>query len=401
MKSIAIAGAGVAGLGCAIMLAQQQLPVTIFEQVANPTPIGAGLLLQPSGQAVLDKLGLLAAVREQAAVVNSLQGYSGNWRTLNLHYAQVNPQWHGLGVHRAALHGILWRRAIALGVNIELGNPIRDFRDEGNSVVVIDASQVERRFDALVIANGTRSQLRKKLQINQTHRPYPWGAYWAVLDHEQWPFPDVLMQRYRGARIMLGILPTGTNPGTGRPWYSLFWSLPCENFSQCREQGMGGLIAQIAEVWSEVAQWLSGASDTTIAIAEYADVRMQEWNKGRVAVIGDAAHAMSPQLGQGANIALIDAWVMANCLLQVPDIEHALQKYSALRKPHIHYYQMASNAMTPLYQSKWPLGWFRDIGTVIGQSVPAMNRQYLLTLGGAKQGLLDLQASREKLLGDC
>lgn len=108
MAHFVIAGAGIAGLASAILLTRQGQKVSIFEQVADPTPVGAGLLLQPSGQAMLDNLGLLGEVREKAAVVHSLEGYSGSWKTLDLHYASVQQDWHGLGIHRAHLHQILW-----------------------------------------------------------------------------------------------------------------------------------------------------------------------------------------------------------------------------------------------------------------------------------------------------
>lgn len=400
-RHIAIAGAGVAGLASAILLRRQGMAVTLFDQVSDPTPVGAGLLLQPSGQAVLAQLKLLPQVREQAAVVNSLQGYTGRWHTLDLTYRDGHPAWHGLGIHRANLHQVLWQGALASGAQFKPGNAILDFQSQAGGVRVVDQNG-SSQFDALIIANGTRSTLREKLAVSHYHQPYPWGAYWAVLDRDDWPFPDILMQRYRGAHVMLGVLPTGRNPGSGKCCYSLFWSLPRSQFSRFQAQGMAGLIASIREVWPEVANWLETAPDTRIAIAEYADVRLAPWHHENVIVIGDAAHAMSPQLGQGANMALIDASILASTLAQGlaqgQAIDQALQAYSRRRAKHIAYYQMASRIMTPLYQSHYPVGWLRDIGTVIGRHIPPVYRQYLLTLCGAKQGTFDFAANIDDLL---
>lgn len=399
MTDIAIAGAGIAGLATAIMLTQQGQRVTIFDQVRDPTPVGAGMLIQPSGQAVMANLGLLTKLQQCSTVVTALRGYTGRWHSLELRYRDGDPSWYGLGVHRAQIHGILWRRAQELGISIRLGEGIGDFHSTLEHVDV-HTNEGSRRYAGLIIANGTRSALREKLPIQQLHRPYPWGAYWAVLDKADWPFPDLLSQRYRGAHIMCGVLPTGINPLTQRTCYSLFWSLPRSDFAQYKAEGMAGLLQRIRAVWPEVADWLASAPETHIAIAEYADVRLKAWHHQNVVVIGDAAHAMSPQLGQGANIALIDATVLAQCVARESNFAQALANYSARRAKHIAYYQFASRIMTPLYQSKYPLGWLRDLGTSTGQMLPPVYRQILLTLCGAKQGVWDFEANIDKLLSN-
>ncbi len=424
MPHIAIAGGGIAGLATAIHLTRLGESVSVYEQVLDPTPVGAGLLLQPSGQAMLEELNLLDKVKAKAARVDSLEGYSGGWKSLDLHYKRIHAEWHGLGIHRASLHQILWQCAIELGVPIHLGQGITTFEQDEQGVFfrVSDAGGVKPgdrhddlgdqgghtdRADALIIANGTRSQLRAQLPIPQVHKPYPWGAFWTVLDKDDWPFPHILMQRYRSARVMLGVLPTGINPLTGQQCYSLFWSLPKTAFGEYQMQGMQGLIQRIAPIWPEVAQWLSMAPKTPIAIAEYADVRLRQYHHQRVLVMGDAAHAMSPQLGQGANMALIDASILAKSWsahkehksnrMNVADVTDTFAQFSQRRRKQIAYYQMASKLMTPLYQSNYPIGWLRDIGTSIGHRIPAVYRQYLLTLCGAKQGILDFGARIEDL----
>ncbi|MBR7799918.1 FAD-dependent oxidoreductase [Undibacterium fentianense] len=398
MPHFVIAGAGIGGLAAAIFLVRQGHQVTVFEHVADPTPVGAGLLLQPSGQEMLFELGLLDSVRRLAAVVHSLEGYSGRRKTLDLHYHSVHPDWSGLGVHRAQLHRTLLFAARELGVSIKLGNGIDDFK-QCSTHLIVSHQQGECNADALIIANGTRSKLRENLNVKQSYRPYPWGAYWAVLDHDSWPFPHQLMQRYRGSRVMLGVLPTGVNPNTGKTCYSLFWSLHRSLFSIRQNEGLAGLVEQIRPIWPEVADWLSQAPKTEIAIAEYADVRMSSYHQDRVLVIGDAAHSMSPQLGQGANMALIDAKILAECVAGNASINlhSAFARYSERRRKHIAYYQMASRIMTPLYQSYFPYAWIRDAGTMLGRHLPPIYRQYMLTLCGAKQGVWDLKAHIDAL----
>jgi 2-polyprenyl-6-methoxyphenol hydroxylase-like FAD-dependent oxidoreductase len=95
-----------------------------------------------------------------------------------------------------------------------------------------------------------------------------------------------------------------------------------------------------------------------LTLAAYADVRMQRWNDGRVLAIGDCAHAMSPQLGQGANMALVDAAALADALgnagdehQQALDWNTIFTRYGDTRRDHLRYYRQASRLLTPLFQS--------------------------------------------------
>ena len=113
---VAVVGGGVAGCAAAILLRAQGHEVTLFEAVADPQPVGAGLLLQPTGQAVLQRLGLLDEVLAHGAPVRRLFGDNAAGRTvLNLDYGRFAPGCFGLGIQRGTLFGLLWRRMAAAG----------------------------------------------------------------------------------------------------------------------------------------------------------------------------------------------------------------------------------------------------------------------------------------------
>jgi 2-polyprenyl-6-methoxyphenol hydroxylase-like FAD-dependent oxidoreductase len=117
--------------------------------------------------------------------------------------------------------------------------------------------------------------------------------------------------------------------------------------------------------------------------ARYLDVVMPVFHRGNVAFLGDAAHAMSPQLGQGANLALLDAAALADALRAHGDIPVALAAYTAARRRHIRFYAFASRWMTPFFQSgRDRLAGPRDALMGPAARVPWIGRQMVRTMAG-------------------
>jgi len=123
-------------------------------------------------------------------------------------------------------------------------------------------------------------------------------------------------------------------------------------------------------------------------VAGYHDVVVRRVSSGRVALLGDCAHAMSPQLGQGANLALLDAAAIDRALTDSPDIASALRAYDAARRASTRYYQFASRWLTPVFQSG--MDWIsplRDRLLPIGLRVPIGRSMALTSLVGVRRGL--------------
>lgn len=121
---------------------------------------------------------------------------------------------------------------------------------------------------------------------------------------------------------------------------------------------------------------------------------MSQYGEGRIGVIGDAAHAMSPQLGQGANMALLDAWALSQALKLAThnrQIEWSLlwQHYHQLRRSSIFMYQSLSRLLTPLYQSElWWAGGLRNIMFSWMYRVPYLRKEMAITISGLKTNML-------------
>jgi 2-polyprenyl-6-methoxyphenol hydroxylase-like FAD-dependent oxidoreductase len=220
---------------------------------------------------------------------------------------------------------------------------------------------------------------------------------WSIVDvSEHNPYPTQLRQKYKTANFMTGLLPTGRTPlATDKELVSFFWSIPVDYFSTwiSADKSFDEWKNQVVDLWAEtqfVVDQLTSKSD--LAFATYNDAVMTQWHDKRVVYIGDAAHYMSPQLGQGANLALIDSYVLSQSLLRNQNIETALAHYTDSRKGNIRFYQNMSRLMTPFYQSDNALyGWLRDVFSWPVTQVPWVKEQMLATLTGEKTGWLSKQ----------
>lgn len=371
------------------------LTVELFEAVPQPQPIGAGLLLQPTGQRVLAQMGLLDGALALGARVDHLFGDTPSGReVLNMSYRRFAPDAYGLGLQRGALMGLLWQRLRDCGVAWHCGMAVDRFAQYAHGVELFSQGRSVGSFDALILANGSFSALRQQMQgLRQRSRQFPWGALWTVL-----PIPDgfpalELRQRFRAARQMLGLMPVGRSFGAvpaERPGMNLFWSLPLAEMDAALAQGLPRWKQQLIDLLPLCAPLLDGLSDAAqLRQARYADVWMSRWHDGRVLALGDCAHAMSPQLGQGANMALIDAHVLAAQLASQPDWPAAFAGYSAARRAHIRYYSQASRGLTPLFQSHQRLlPGLRDVLMGPAGRLPWVHEHQIATLSGYKTGWL-------------
>lgn len=393
MKRFAIIGCGTAGLATAIHLARSGHDVSIFERFPAPAAVGAGVLIQPSGAAVLHQLGLLDALTRSSARIEALDGRLSNGkRIMDVTYRDYSPDAHGLGVHRANLLALLHQAAEAAGVNIHCDREIDALEQNGSTTRLrFCDGTFSDAFDAVVIANGTQSRLREALPIRQTCKPYPWGALWAIFPlQDNDPLPHALVQRYHRASVMVGLMPTGINPVNSTNCVSFFWSLKRSNLENWNATTLEEWKTEVLRHWPEI-DWAVARITTKeqLTFASYADVRMQRWHHENVVVIGDAAHGMSPQLGQGANLALSDAACLSDCVAECTDIRTAFAEYTRRRRNHLRFYQTASRWLTPLFQSDSRIAtWLRDFGFPLTNRFSFTRREAVRTVAGLKTGWL-------------
>ncbi len=383
---IAIVGSGTAGPAAAIFLARAGHEVVLFERAPQKLPVGAGFLLQPTGLSVLHQLGLADELTPHVARISKLYCRTRAGRVLlHLPYAELGADLYGAGTHRATLLDLLLDAATQAGAQITWDTHIeRLTRDATQRPSLHDIHGVTHGpFDLLLICDGAHSTLRERSGIPSRVSRYPWGALWFIGQRTPEFDPSVLWQCVGSTRELTGFLPTGTREDL----LSLFWSIKLDQIDSWRASSLDGWKSQVLTLAPQAESFLTQIeSHAQIATAVYHDVRMQHWHGDRVTILGDAAHALSPQLGQGVNLALMDASALAAALAEHP-LPLALAQYSNARRAHLRFYQFATRWTTPFFQSDLlPLGWLRDIAFPIVQRIPPLRRQMTATMAGGKTG---------------
>lgn len=334
---IAIIGCGFAGLSSALFLSENAThKITIFDKFNSAQTVGAGIMIQPSSIAVLKKLGLYDLLVSKGEKVYSLQGINHKKKKVfQTDYKDYQENCFGVGIHRSILFEALYSKCQDQNnIEINLGQEIDNIQ------------QYQQQYDLVIIANGSHSTLRKQLPIKQTYKLYPYGCVLASVNDETTAI-NKLQQYVYYSKEMFGLLPSGIK--NGRRQLSIFWSLP---ITQKETYSKEKMLEAMAKHHNDPIL-LEKIKNAQFIFAVYADVWMQSFNYKNVVVIGDAAHGMSPQLGQGANMALIDSYMLSQTITNYngKNLEQLLEQYTIMRKPHIKFYAQASKFLTPLFQS--------------------------------------------------
>jgi salicylate hydroxylase len=233
---IAIAGCGPCGLASALLLHRDGHRVTLFERFETPRAIGSGLMIQPTGRAVLRELGLEEALVASGARIDRLFGRNDRGRTvLDVRYDSLDARAFGVGIHRASLFDLLHHAVAAAGIPIEGGRTITG-HDQG-ALVFADGGRAGP-FDLIVDALGSRSA-----PAPPTGRDLAYGALWASLDWCDGFDAHALEQRYRAASRMVGVLPIGGEQA------AFFWSLRADRLDAWRAGGLDAWKDEVRALW--------------------------------------------------------------------------------------------------------------------------------------------------------
>jgi 2-polyprenyl-6-methoxyphenol hydroxylase-like FAD-dependent oxidoreductase len=348
---IAVIGCGPGGLASALFLDRAGHDVTLFDQFGRPKPLGSGLLLQPSGQAVLARLGLLEPIEALSAPVTRLFGINVNngKRALDMAYCNIGTGAHALGIHRASLFDVLFDAVRSASIELRTGHQFAGTELCENGVRAQFDRGGDDIFDLLVDASGAHGPMTSGKMIE-----LPFAALWTTVDLPRGsPIANAALdQRYFRSAKMAGIMPVGINPETGNPGAALFWSVKPGEYAALKERGIAAWREDYRQLWPEAGAFVEQVvSFDALTLAVYRHRTGRPVTQKRVFRVGDSWHCTSPQLGQGANMALLDAEALAAAVYSGGQVDEIGRRYSHARADHVRLYQLLSRVFTPLYQS--------------------------------------------------
>jgi len=316
------------GLAAAIALRKVGLRPIVLERMPSQPHVNGGLHIWTNGAKALDWLGIEEELRAKGAPVNTL----------------IFADWHGKALLRADVaklereygHGAFFIARVDLprallgqlpdGV-VRWGSNVTAVRDDADGVTAVLADGTEVKGKVLVGADGIGSLVRRHLfgQIEPRSAGYEdWGA---VVEFEHPAAPEGHYPTYWGRGTRLGV----ANIGQGR----LYWAAALQRSPEEREAGTTPKIADMLEQFrgwpAPIEEVLAATPEDSFYGAHIRDLKpMNEWGRGRITLMGDAAHATTPNAGRGVSEALEDAAVIARNLAELPDLDDAGRVAAAL-----------------------------------------------------------------------
>jgi salicylate hydroxylase len=361
-QSITVLGAGIAGLAVARALALRGAGVTVLEQADAIREVGAGLQISPNGAAVLRALGLGDALDQAGVAAEAVVLRDGISDDAVLHLP-LGGRGFRL-VHRADLIALLAAGAREVGVQIRLLQRIDGIDLTGRRPVLTTAQGAQVEPDLLIGADGLHSRLRAAL--NGPAAPFFTNqvAWRAVLPAEPGSPPRAEVHMGPGRHLVSypmrgGALRNIVAVEERSRWTEESWSL--------RDDPMELHLA-FAGFSPRVRNWLEAIEDVHLwGLFRHPVAR--RWHDAHSVILGDAAHPTLPFLAQGANMALEDAWVLADALSRHDTAVAAFAAFQAARAPRCTRIVAASGANARAYHLRSPWREAAHLGLQIGGKV--------------------------------
>ncbi|WP_158736059.1 NAD(P)/FAD-dependent oxidoreductase [Alteribacillus sp. YIM 98480] len=352
-----IAGAGISGLTAAIALAQRGWKVRIHERSSKLREIGAGLYTWENGLKVLETIGAFNEACSELDMMERMDMVNEHQELI--HSIPFSSENRFTVISRQGLYKALINRAQEEGVDIYTKSPVAGAKSHGE-LILDDGRQISA--DLIIGADGVRSKIRNSLNLTKNVETMDDGAIRVLIPKRKDDPDKISTENWSGYR-RIGVTPCGPN------YVYVFLT------GLAKDEALSVPINK--EIWQEAFPHLESVIERVDEFGRldyhFFNVFCKRWSSGSVALLGDAAHGMSPNLGQGAGTGMMSALELAESLESYNTIEAALDAWEKIIRPTIDNTQYYARLYS-LAATKWPKELLTDRYPLIQA---AMESRYL------------------------
>ena len=310
---VVIIGAGVPGLALALALRQRDVSTLLLDARRNVENVSRGLTLQPNGLEALEKLGVLDKIQRAGSKTQVFEiRNSKGTLLLEADYGLLHhPQNYLLTVNASELDLALRYRAEESGAEVVWGARFQDLVRNNGQVrgVSFETDEGKDQVNASVVvgADGSQSRVRDAMGVKAETKKYP-DSFIAGLAGSVREFEGRARQ-YQDPGIMLGVMPAG------RDTTYFFYSVGARSFDEIKKEGIDRVKEELVRLAPEAsAAFASIQGWTGLGYFTPSYTKVRRWVDSGVALLGDSAHTFHPHAGQGLNLSLQDALVLAEVI---------------------------------------------------------------------------------------
>ncbi|WP_455370834.1 FAD-dependent oxidoreductase [Petrachloros mirabilis] len=387
---VAIVGAGGGGAVLALALAQKGIGTIVLDQAPGPPKGLRGEILQPNGQEVLDRLGVLQSLPADAT--RSVRKFhfcrAGGRRLCSIDYGDLPPPYNRaiVTLPNVAHHAIVDAVNQQSGVSLRYGTSFAELLRDGDRIVGLKTQGPDgmKSIHAKLVvgADGAFSKVREALQIPADLHLYPEGYLIAIVESQ-----ELLSESfyYVGHKQILGVFPA-----TGNKVY-LFYMIPSGSYEAVKQRGMTALQQEWINIAPQFSQLFRNLTDwSQTAYMPTGRVKTPTWVADGAVLIGDAAHAMNPHASQGRMQAMVDAMTLADllpsCLADNDCSAERLKDYETARRPHVTMLQRLADQQVFYWNTGNPVvAFLRDRAFMTLDRNARLRYQVLSTTAGLRK----------------
>lgn len=330
MREASIIGGGIGGLCTAVALQQRGYTVQVYEQTARLKPVGAGITLGVNAMRVLQTLGLAAKVIQHGNVLEHIGIKTDSDQVLNQLQPAASTRDDApppVAIHRADLHQIL--RQNLLPDSLNLGQKLQHYHQNPETVSATFDSGTRISTSLLIGSDGINSQVRRLMYGDSPLRDARQVCWRGICNGSVIRWPRASFFEFWGRGCRFGFVFINAD--------QIYWFLTInrKEVTEPETNQLKPYLQQRFRSWpAPIPEILAGTAPEAIIRNDLYDRRpVRGWYTRRVVLLGDAIHSTTPNLGQGAGMAIESAAVLAHALENKPDLASALNCYETLRAP--------------------------------------------------------------------